>query len=189
MTVDRSLRDTDFLGNPAHCHIFTAVFYDQFPCRICNLLVSGNLIPIISNNGLVASGETPIRITWDYIALPDVDSFAGNPKGAVVIPATGRLAGVFVQAISAYAPHPNAARLWMEFLYSDEGQILWMKGYCHPIREADLRERGVIPADLLARMPDASGAVFPSLQQLNAARELISANWDTVVGADIQASP
>ena len=38
--------------------------------------------------------------------------------------------------------HPNAAKLWMEFLYSDEGQIIWMKGYCHPIREGDMRERG-----------------------------------------------
>ena len=35
---------------------------------------------------------------------------------------TRRLAGVYVQAISAYAPHPNAAKLWMEHLYSDEGQ-------------------------------------------------------------------
>ena len=42
--------------------------------------------------------------------------------------------------ISAYAPHPNAAKLWMEFLYSDEGQNIWLKGYCHPIRYEDLVE-------------------------------------------------
>jgi putative spermidine/putrescine transport system substrate-binding protein len=28
------------------------------------------------------------------------------------------MAGVYVQGISAYAPHPNAAKLWMEYLYS-----------------------------------------------------------------------
>lgn len=150
---------------------------------------AGNLMTVASNNGLVASGQTPIRITWDYIAYPTVDAFAGNPKAEVVVPATGRLASVFVQAISAYAPHPNAAKLWMEFLYSDEGQTLWMKGYCHPIREADMRERGVISADLLARSLDASGAVFPSVDQLNAAEAFITANWDTVVSADIQAAP
>ena len=44
------------------------------------------------------------------------------------------LAGVYVQAISAYAPHPAAAKLWMEYLYSDEGQTAWLKGYCHPAR-------------------------------------------------------
>jgi len=150
---------------------------------------AGNLVPLIANNGLVATGETAVRITWDYNALAAVDSFEGNPTAQVVIPATGRFAGVYVQAISAYAPHPNAAKLWMEFLYSDEGQTLWMEGYCHPIREADMRERGVIPAELLAKLPDVSGAVFPSLGQLNAAKELIVANWDSAVGADVQAAP
>lgn len=150
---------------------------------------AGNLVPLISNNGLVAKGETPIRITWDYNGLAGIDTFAGNPKAVFVVPTSGRFAGVYVQAISAYAPHPNAAKLWMEFLYSDEGQLYWMKGYCHPIREADLRARGVIPADLLAKIPDVTGAVFPSLAQLNAASTLITGSWDTVVGANIQAAP
>jgi len=150
---------------------------------------AGNLVPTISNNGLVAKGETPIRITWDYNALSAIDSFAGNPAAQVVVPASGRFAGVYVQAISAYAPHPNAAKLWMEYLYSDEGQTLWMKGYCHPIREADMRDRGVIPADLADKLPDVSGAVFPSLDQLNAAADLITKNWDSAVGADVKAAP
>jgi putative spermidine/putrescine transport system substrate-binding protein len=150
---------------------------------------AGNLVPLISNNGLVAKGETPVRITWDYNGLAAIDSFAGNPKATLVVPVTGRFAGVYVQAISAYAPHPNAAKLWMEFLYSDEGQVIWMKGYCHPIREADLRARNVIPADLLAKLPDVSGAVFPSNAQLDTANQLITKNWDSVVGADIQKAP
>ncbi|HBG74162.1 MAG TPA: iron ABC transporter substrate-binding protein [Anaerolineae bacterium] len=150
---------------------------------------AGNLIPLIANNGLVAKGEIPIRVTWDYNGLAAIDSFAGNPTAVLVIPATGRFAGVYVQAISAYAPHPNAAKLWMEFLYSDEGQTLWMKGYCHPIREADMRARNVIPADILAKLPDVSGAVFPSVAQLDAAKAAITTGWDTVVGANIQAAP
>jgi len=152
---------------------------------------AGNLVPLISNNGLVAKGETPIRITWDYNALAAVDSFAGNPKAEVVVPASGRFAGVYVQAISAYAPHPNAAKLWMEFLYSDEGQLIWLSppGYCHPIRQLDMEARGVIPQDLLAKLPSVEGAVFPTLAQLNSAKELITANWDSAVGADVQAAP
>ena len=150
---------------------------------------AGNLVPLIANNGLVAKGETPVRITWDYNARAAIDSFAGNPKAEVVIPASGRFAGVYVQAISAYAPHPNAAKLWMEFLYSDEGQLIWMKGYCHPIREQDMRSRGVIPQDLLDKLPDVSGAVFPSVEQLDSAKALITGNWDKVVGANIQAPP
>jgi putative spermidine/putrescine transport system substrate-binding protein len=150
---------------------------------------AGNLVPLIANNGLVATGEIPVRITWDYNALSAIDSFEGNPKAELVIPKSGRFAGVYVQAISAYAPHPNAAKLWMEFLYSDEGQVLWMKGYCHPIREADMRARGVIPQDLLAKLPDVSGAVFPTLDQLNTAKELITTQWDTAVGADVKEAP
>ena len=154
-----------------------------------SLNAAGNLVPLISNNGLVAKGETPIRITWDYNGLAGIDTFAGNPKATFVVPTSGRFAGVYVQAISAYAPHPNAAKLWMEFLYSDEGQLAWMKGYCHPIREADMRTRGVIPADLLAKIPDVTGAVFPSLDQINAAKALITSDWDKVVGANIQKAP
>ncbi len=150
------------------------------------LNAAGNLVPVISNNALVARGETPVRITWDYNALAGRDGMAGNPPVDVVIPATGRFGGVYVQAISAFAPHPNAAKLWMEYLYSDEGQLLWLKGYCHPIREADLRARNVIPADLLANLPDIAGAVFPSADQLAAAKTLITENWDAVVGADIK---
>jgi putative spermidine/putrescine transport system substrate-binding protein len=154
-----------------------------------DLNAAGNLVPTISNNALVASGETPIRITWDYNALAGRDSFAGNPNVEIVIPESAVFAGVYVQAISAYAPHPNAAKLWMEYLYSDEGQLLWLKGYCHPIRYNDLAERGVIPDDLAAALPSAdlyAQAVFPTLEQLNAAATVITENWDTVVNADIQ---
>ena len=35
------------------------------------------------------------------------------------------------------SPNPYAARLWEEFLYSDEGQLLWLKGYSHPVRFQD----------------------------------------------------
>ena len=145
----------------------------------------GNLVPVISNNALVARGETPIRITWDYLALGGADEMAGNPPIEVVIPSDGRLAGVYLQAISAYAPHPNAAKLWMEFLYSDEGQIIWMKGYCHPLREPDLRARGVVPQELLDKLPDVSGAVFPTNDQLVQGKEVVVANWDSIVGANV----
>jgi putative spermidine/putrescine transport system substrate-binding protein len=146
----------------------------------------GNYVPVVSNNALVARGETPIRITWDYNALAGADTFEGNPPVEVVVPDDARVAGVYVQGISAYAPHPNAAKLWMEHLYSDEGQLLWMKGYCHPIREADLRARGVVPEELAAKLPDVSGAIFPTVDQLVQGREVIANQWDAVVGVEVQ---
>lgn len=150
---------------------------------------SGNLIPLIAVTGTVASGETPITVEWDYNALANRDTLAGNPNIQVIIPQTGVVAGVYIQAISAYAPHLNAAKLWMEFLYSDEGQLIWLKGYGHPVRYADLAKRGVIPAELAAKLPPASSyakVVFPSLEQQTAEGKAIAEGWDTTVGADIQ---
>ena len=102
---------------------------------------------------------------------------------------SGVMAGVYIQAISAYAPHPNAAKLWMEYLYSDAGQIVWLKGYCHPIRYNDLAKRNVIPADVAAKLPPAdlyAKAVFPSLAQIQAGAKTVADQWMTVVGADVK---
>ncbi|MEW5991318.1 MAG: ABC transporter substrate-binding protein [Chloroflexota bacterium] len=153
-----------------------------------DLVDAGNFVPVIAKPGTIASGETPITMRWTYNALANRDSSAasGGPAIEVIVPANGRFAGVYVQAISAYAPHPNAAKLWMEYLYSDEGQNLWLSGYCHPIRYENLVANDLVPADQLAKLPDVAGAVFPSLEQLNAATELIKNQWATVVGAVVQ---
>jgi putative spermidine/putrescine transport system substrate-binding protein len=143
---------------------------------------TGNLAPVIGEPQSIAEGETPLTIRWTYNALPNRDANAALVPIEVVVPATGRLAGVYVQAISASAPHINAAKLWMEYLFSDEGQTSWLEGYCFPIRYDDLIERRVVPGDLAARLPDVTGAAFPSVDQLGAARELITTNWEIVVG-------
>ncbi|HXG40999.1 MAG TPA: extracellular solute-binding protein [Candidatus Limnocylindrales bacterium] len=149
---------------------------------------AGNLVPIIATAATVAAGETPITIRWTYNALSNRDQTAasGGPAIEVVVPKSGRFGGVYVQGISAYAPHPNAAKLWQEFLFSDEGQNIWLKGYCHPIRYENLVAENKVPQEQLAKLPDVTGAVFPSLEQLNAATKLITENWDSVVGANIQ---
>src|SRR5262249_16102669 len=126
---------------------------------------NASFAPVMGKAASLAQGATRVIIRWDYNALADRDTLKGNPDVQVVVPKSGVVAGVYVQAISAYAPHPNAAKLWMEYLYSDEGQLLWLKGYCHPIRFQDLVKNKKVPADLLAALPPASNyakAVFPS---------------------------
>ena len=147
---------------------------------------AGNFVPMIAKTATVASGETPIRIAWTYNALADRDSLAGNPAIEVVVPTTGRFGGVYVQAISAFAPHPNAAKLWMEYLYSDEGQLAWLKGYCNPIRYDDMVKRNVVPADLAAKLPDTAGTQLPTLDQITKATDLITKGWATAVGVTVQ---
>jgi putative spermidine/putrescine transport system substrate-binding protein len=150
---------------------------------------AGNFVPVIGKAGTLAQGATPIIVMWDYNALAAKDTLAGNPPVEVVVPKSGVLAGVYVQAISAYAPHPNAAKLWMEYLYSDEGQLGWLKGYCHPIRFNDLVARGVVPQDLLDALPPAASyeaAYFPTLDEVNDNKAAVTAGWDAVVGANVQ---
>ncbi|MES1152681.1 MAG: extracellular solute-binding protein, partial [Dongia sp.] len=138
---------------------------------------AGNFVPVAGGASTLAQGTTPIVIRWDYLALGDRDTLAGNPDVAVVVPKTGIVAGVYVQAISAYAPHPNAAKLWMEYLYSDEGQLGWLSGYCHPIRFNNLVSTNKVPAEMLAKLPPAAAyekAVFPTLSQQAQAKGVIT---------------
>jgi putative spermidine/putrescine transport system substrate-binding protein len=64
------------------------------------------------------------------------------------------------------------------------------KGYCHPIRFNDHRQE---PARSRRRcstsLPPAAAyeaAVFPSLEEQGKAKEAITKNWDSVVGANVQ---
>jgi len=150
---------------------------------------AGNFVPVIGKSGTLAQGATPIVVWWDYNALSGRDALNGNPPIEVVVPATGVVAGVYAQGISAYAPHPNAAKLWMEYLYSDEGQLKWLEGYCHPIRFNAMAKAGTIPQELLDKLPPAAAyeqAVFPTLEEQEAMKTAITAGWDKVVGANVQ---
>jgi putative spermidine/putrescine transport system substrate-binding protein len=149
----------------------------------------GNFVPVIGKAAPLAQGSTPIIVRWDYNALADRDTLKGNPPVDVVVPKSGVVAGVYVQAISAYAPHLNAAKLWIEYLYSDEGQLAWLKGYCHPIRFNALATEKKVPADLLSKLPPAAGyakAVFPTLDDQGKANGVITKSWDSVVGASVK---
>ncbi len=150
-----------------------------------DLQKKGNFVPVAGQSASLAQGTTPMTVLWDYNGLAARDSLKGNPKIEVIVPKTGVVAGVYVQAISAFAPHPAAAKLWMEYLYSDEGQLMWLNGYCHPIRFNDLAAKKLIPADMMAKLPPAEGyakALFPTLEQQSAAKKLIGENWEKVVG-------
>lgn len=150
---------------------------------------AGNFVPVMGKAGTIAQGQTPIVAAWDYNLLAWRDGLNGNPPMDVVVPKSGVVAGVYVQAISAFAPHPNAAKLWMEYLYSDEGQTTWLKGYCHPARFAAMSKAGKFSKDLLDKLPPAASyeaAVFPTVDELAANKTAVAGGWDSVVGANVK---
>jgi putative spermidine/putrescine transport system substrate-binding protein len=145
----------------------------------------GNFVPIDGDSRTIGIGETPILIDWSYNSILNDQNLAGNPDLETTVPAEGRIAGVYVQAISAYAPHPNAAKLWMEYLYSDEGQLGWANGFCYPIRFESMKAAGTIPEDVLAQLPSTEGAYFPTIDDINAAKAIVSEGWPEVVGVEV----
>jgi len=145
---------------------------------------SGNFIPVGTTPQTVASGQTPISIDWDYNNLAYVAEFPAA-RWKVNIPSDGVYGGYYAQAINASAPHPWAARLWEEFLYSDQGQVLFLKGFAHPARFNDLAKRKKLPKALLNALPAPglyANAKFASLTQQSAGKAKIATDWPSKVG-------
>lgn len=145
----------------------------------------GNFIPVQATPQTVASGQTPIVIDWDYLNIAYGKEFPAA-KWTTTIPVDGVYGAYYCQAINATAPHPWAARLWQEFLYSDQGQLLWLKGYSHPALFDDLVKRKVVPAGLIKALPAPelyAKVKFANKKQGLDARAAISSQWAAKVGA------
>jgi putative spermidine/putrescine transport system substrate-binding protein len=145
----------------------------------------GNFILVDATPATVANGQTPVTIDWDYLQIAYGSEFKSNIKWEVTVPADAVVGNFYCQAINADAPNPWAARLWQEFLYSDEGQLLWLKGFSHPVRFQDMSDRGVIPQDLLDKLPSADlykDVQFPTPAQSDAAKAVIADGWAEVGG-------
>ncbi|MBU3716066.1 MAG: extracellular solute-binding protein [Candidatus Nanopelagicaceae bacterium] len=140
---------------------------------------SGNFVPVAATPATVASGQTPILLDWDYLHAKYKDQ-AGRVDWKVVVPSDAVLGGFYAQAVVKNSPNPAAARLWQEFLYSDEGQNLWLKGGARPIRldamvKAKKHDRTAFAA--LPAVPKSAKPIFPSLQQQLLARALLTPAW------------
>jgi len=145
------------------------------------LKAAGNFIPVQSSPATIASGEVKVNIDWDYLNVAYAKALAGKIDWKVIIPKGAHYASYYAQAIARYAPHPAAARLWEEYLYSNTGQNLWLKGYTDPIRLSSMIKDGTVNKTYLAAIPNVSGTpTFPTQAQLNAAHALILANWPKV---------
>ena len=126
-------------------------------------------------------------VNWDYLNLTQAASAKGMTQIDTVIAENATPYGAFYcQAISKFAPNPRAAELWEEFIYSDEGQLLFLKGFAHPARFAEMAKDGKIPQTLLAALPPAQPygeAVFANNAQTKKAQDLLAANWTALVQA------
>jgi putative spermidine/putrescine transport system substrate-binding protein len=132
---------------------------------------------------------TPDRATavldWDYMnqARAAASSAHGSATWRTTIPQDAVLASYYVQAINAEAPHPAAARLWQEFLLSDEGQNLYLKAYARPARMEAMEMKETLDGDAAGKLPPASGTpVILTIPEQDEAKSYLKANWAKSVG-------
>lgn len=146
---------------------------------------AGNFNPVESSPATIQKGETPISITWDYLNAGYADQL--RTKGVdwkVSVPVDGLYAQYYSQAIVKWAPHPAAARLWQEFLYSREGQNLWLKGYARPVLMPAMRQDGTLDATFAAKLPQVPGngtVAFPTEGQIGKAKQAVAQGWAQAV--------
>ncbi|WP_328684558.1 ABC transporter substrate-binding protein [Streptomyces sp. NBC_00343] len=144
---------------------------------------NGNYTPVESTPATVEKGETPISIDWDYLNAGYADEF--KSKGVdwkVSVPSDGQFSQYYSQAINKDAPHPAAARLWQEYLYSAEGQNLWLKGYARPALMTSMESAGTLDKTAAAKLPQVSGTPsFPTEAQQSKAKTVIASGWAKAV--------
>jgi putative spermidine/putrescine transport system substrate-binding protein len=141
---------------------------------------SGNFVPVQATTATVKNGTTPVVFDWDYLSAAHGKDV---PSWKVFVPNNAVLGGYYAQAINKDAPHPAAARLWEEYLYSDEGQNLWLKGGARPVRMDAMTTSGTIDKTAAAALPQVSGTPsFMSQEQNTAAKTYLASNWAKAIG-------
>jgi len=145
----------------------------------------GNFTAARSSLANITKGEVAIAIMWDYLGLGFRDQLNGKPNIKVLIPSDASIIGPYVSVVNKTAPHPYAARLWMEYIFSDEGQLFYLTGYAHPARYQKLVDAGKIPADLAAKLPPPEQykgvKSVTDLDALTKASDTLTQNWQTQV--------
>lgn len=142
------------------------------------LIDKGVLNGVKPSTAAIQKGECPISLFWDFDGLSAKEE---NPDMnlQVIIPSEGTVAGMYIQFVTAGAPHANAAKLMIELEYSDEGQLAYANGFVHPIRTSV-----TLPDELLAKFPPESAyasVTFPTdYAALDAAGTAISDGWELI---------
>jgi putative spermidine/putrescine transport system substrate-binding protein len=147
------------------------------------LKAAGNFSPVSATGATIKAGTTPVVFNWDYLNLP---SYVGVSNWKVFVPPNAVLGGYYAQAINKNAPHPAAARLWEEFLYSQAasgGQNLWLEGGARPVEQTAMQSNGSINTSAASKLPAVTGTpTFLSPTQATDAATYLAANWAKAIG-------
>ncbi|MFJ9810565.1 ABC transporter substrate-binding protein [Streptomyces sp. NPDC101158] len=146
---------------------------------------NGNFIPVESTPATIAEGRTPISIDWDFLNLGYADEFRENGTDVdwrTAIPFDGSFAQYYANGVNKNAPHPAAARLWQEYVFSPEGQNLRLGAYARPVLMDAMEKDGTLDRTAAERLPTVEGTpTFPTEAQTEKAKETVNRGWAEAV--------
>ena len=144
------------------------------------LNAAGNFLPLDPTEATIASGETPVVFDWSYNNL----AVASTVDGWEVTTLPGvAYTSYYNQAINVDAPHPAAARLWQEFIFSPAAQNLYLAAGAYPVTLVAMIDAGTVDQDALdavGELPDE--LVTPTTEQSEAAAALLAEKWAAAIG-------
>jgi putative spermidine/putrescine transport system substrate-binding protein len=119
------------------------------------------LIGTNATPALMERAEADVFLLWDFNALSYRAKLPNAADYEVLIPSDGSITSGYTTILNRWAPHPNAAMLAREYIFSDAGQMNLARGHARPIRIAQLP----LPADLKALLvPEAQYAKARALK-------------------------
>ncbi len=146
---------------------------------------AGNLLPVDPTPATIASGQTPCVIDWEYnnAAQATDENKSKGIDWQLVIPSDAPpVASYYLQAINKDAPHPAAARLWEEYLFSADAQNAWLRGFARPVLQDKMIKDGTVDQAALDKLAKASGTpVVLTQDQASKAQDYLKTNWNITI--------
>lgn len=144
---------------------------------------SGNLRVSEVNSADILYGDSPIAIDWNYSFPPLARALAKDGiEFVTVVPSDGIARGVYFQGLVTDAPHPCAARLWLDHLVSDDVAVTRMRAGAIPARYSattsrlSSTERALLPSN-----SDINASLAPTPEQFRRMSALVSELWVPLV--------
>lgn len=145
---------------------------------------AGNFINVNPTEATIASGQTPVVIDNGYIQAGVVKNMAAAGKvWKMFTPAS--VGSTYNSAVSAWAPHPACARLWMEYSLGETGATVFATGGATPTTWVWLLKTKRASAAGIASIGKSKiAAEAATAAQTAAARAYLKTAWPAAVGTN-----
>ncbi|CAB5050006.1 unannotated protein [freshwater metagenome] len=148
------------------------------------LKAAGNFINVNPTQATIASGQTPVVIDNGYLQAGVVKEFAKiGQVWKMFTPAS--VGSTYNSAVSAWAPHPACARLWMEYTLGEVGADVWAIGGATPTLWVHLLKTKRASAAAMGSIGKSKiVAEAATAAQTAAARAYLKTAWPAAVGTN-----